>query len=123
MQQPEKNNHSASVKIYRGSLRFGKWLALSLLTVITVIVVLEFALAVITTVISQNITVATAIIETSVITALAVLLFTKWNVYQMWRQFFAKLFARTAKIQIAHAHQAAARKAAKKAAKQKTAAK
>lgn len=119
----QKNNHSVSVKIYRGSLRFAKWLALSLLTVITVIVVLEFALAVITTAIGQNVTVASAIIETSMITALTVLLFTKWNVYQMWRQFFAKLLVRTAKIQSVRTHQAAVRKAAKKTAKQKKAAK
>ena len=123
MQQPKKNNHSVSVKIYRGSLRFGKWLALSLLTVITVIVVLEFALAVITTAIGQNVTVASAIIETSMITALTVLLFTKWSVYRMWQQFFAKLLARTAKIQLVRERQAAARKAAKKTAKQKKAAK
>lgn len=123
MQQPKKNNHSVSVKIYRGSLRFGKWLALSLLTVITVIVVLEFALAVITTAIGQNVTVASAIIETSMITALTVLLFTKWSVYHMWQQFFAKLLARTAKMQLVRERQAAARKAAKKTAKQKKAAK
>ena len=123
MQQPKKNNHSVSVKIYRGSLRFGKWLALSLLTVITVIVVLEFALAVITTAIGQNVTVASAIIETSMITALTVLLFTKWSVYRMWQQFFAKLLARTAKMQLVRERQAAARKAAKKTAKQKKAAK
>lgn len=123
MQQPKKNNYSVSVKIYRGSLRFGKWLALSLLTVITVIVVLEFALAVITTAIGQNVTVASAIIETSMITALTVLLFTKWSVYRMWQQFFAKLLARTAKMQLVRERQAAARKAAKKTAKQKKAAK
>lgn len=123
MQQPKKNNHSVSVKIYRGSLRFGKWLALSLLTVITVIVVLEFALAVITTAIGQNVTVASAIIETSMITALTVLLFTKWSVYRMWQQFFAKLLARTAKMQLVRERQSAARKAAKKTAKQKKAAK
>lgn len=123
MQQPKKNNHSVSVKIYRGSLRFGKWLALSLLTVITVIVVLEFALAVITTAIGQNVTVASAIIETSMITALTVLLFTKWSVYRMWQQFFAKLLVRTAKMQLVRERQAAARKAAKKTAKQKKAAK
>lgn len=123
MQQPKKNNHSVSVKIYRGSLRFGKWLALSLLTVITVIVVLEFALAVITTAIGQNVTVASAIIETSMITALTVLLFTKWSVYRMWQQFFAKLLARTAKIQLVRERQAAARKTAKKTTKQKKAAK
>lgn len=119
----QKNNHSVSVKIYRGSLRFAKWLALSLLTVITVIVVLEFALAVITTAIGQNVTVASAIIETSMITALTVLLFTKWNVYQMWRQFFAKLLVRTAKIQSVRTRQAAVRKAAKKTVKQKKTAK
>lgn len=123
MQQPKKNNYSVSVKIYRGSLRFGKWLALSLLTVITVIVVLEFALAVITTAIGQNVTVASAIIETSMITALTVLLFTKWSVYRMWQQFFAKLLARTAKMQLVRERQTAARKAAKKIAKQKKAAK
>lgn len=123
MQQPKKNNHSVSVKIYRGSLRFGKWLALSLLTVITVIVVLEFALAVITTAIGQNVTVASAIIETSMITALTVLLFTKWSVYRMWQQFFSKLLARTAKMQLVRERQAAARKAAKKTAKQKKVAK
>lgn len=123
MQQSKKNNYSVSVKIYRGSLRFGKWLALSLLTVITVIVVLEFALAVITTAIGQNVTVASAIIETSMITALTVLLFTKWSVYRMWQQFFAKLLARTAKMQLVRERQTAARKAAKKIAKQKKAAK
>lgn len=111
--QTNQANH-ASVKFYRGSIRFGKWLVFSVLTLITIMIVLEFALAMITTVLGQNITVATAIIETSMLTAITGLLLTKWNVYQMWKRFFAFLFKRTAEIQLQHAENRAKAKAAAK---------
>ena len=106
--------NQASVKFYRGSIRFGKWLVFSVLTLITIMIVLEFALAMITTVLGQNITVATAIIETSMLTAITGLLLTKWNVYQMWKRFFAFLFKRTAEIQLQRAENRAKAKAAAK---------
>ena len=106
--------NQASVKFYRGSIRFGKWLVFSVLTLITIMIVLEFALAMITTVLGQNITVATAIIETSMLTAITGLLLTKWNVYQMWKRFFAFLFKRTTEIQLQRAENRAKAKAAAK---------
>lgn len=109
-----KKTNQASVKFYRGSILFGKWLVFSVLTLITIMIVLEFALAMITTVLGQNITVATAIIETSMLTAITGLLLTKWNVYQMWKRFFAFLFKRTAEIQLQRAENRAKAKAAAK---------
>lgn len=109
-----KQTNQASVKFYRGSIRFGKWLVFSVLTLITIMIVLEFTLAMITTVLGQNITVATAIIETSMLTAITGLLLTKWNVYQMWKRFFAFLFKRTAEIQLQRAENRAKAKAAAK---------
>lgn len=110
-----KQTNQASVKFYRESIRFGKWLVFSVLTLITIMIILEFALAMITTVLGQNITVATAIIETSMLTAITGLLLTKWNVYQMWKRFFAFLFKRTAEIQLQRAENRAKSKAAAKA--------
>lgn len=106
--------NQASIKFYQGTIRFGKWLVFSVLTLITIMIVLEFALAMITTVLGQNITVATAIIETSMLTAITGLLLTKWNVYQMWKRFFAFLFKRTAEIQLQRAENRAKAKAAAK---------
>lgn len=109
-----KKTNQVSIKFYQGTIRFGKWLVFSVLTLITIMIVLEFALAMITTVLGQNITVATAIIETSMLTAITGLLLTKWNVYQMWKRFFAFLFKRTAEIQLQRAENRAKAKAAAK---------
>ena len=109
-----KKTNQVSIKFYQGTIRFGKWLVFSVLTLITIMIVLEFALAMITTVLGQNITVATAILETSMLTAITGLLLTKWNVYQMWKRFFAFLFKRTAEIQLQRAENRAKAKAAAK---------
>ena len=53
-----KKTNQVSIKFYQGTIRFGKWLVFSVLTLITIMIVLEFALAMITTVLGQNITVA-----------------------------------------------------------------
>lgn len=99
------NNQKFSVKFYQGSIKFVKWLALSSLTLITLIFLLEILLAIITTIIGANTTIATAMIEVSMLTALGFMLLTKWNVYQMWKRFFTKVFGRFNQIQVKRAKQ------------------
>lgn len=99
------NNQKFSVKFYQGSIRFVKWLTLSIITLITLVFLLEILLAIITTIIGANTTIATAMIEVSMMTALGFMLLTKWNIYQMWKRFFTKVFRRFNQIQVKRAKQ------------------
>lgn len=99
------NNQKFSVKFYQCSIKFVKWLALSMLTLITLVFLLEILLAIITSIIGANTTIATAMIEVSMMTALGFMLLTKWNVYQMWKRFFTKTLSRFNQIQVKRAKQ------------------